>query len=399
MLELRKEQKELLIEQTRRMLDRAEAGMSTRDIMAHIYVEGLDGKTLEQGQMMADAIMESVAAFDSQYVQAQNNMSSWLDDSLNDMVKDMTAAEKCACWMKIAAAVTAADEALENGGSIDREKILGEIEDVTITEEQATAELEQELYNKAKAAIENSNVMMAALVAQEEAMERIDSSDAAAGLLLDLGSREVNFRAVASMIAYTNIKNGTFENIPVDMKLEQITTLVCAEIEQMRILSAVEEGKMPLETAKMLLSILGALAIVCLLPTAIGINIAVVSSLTSGLASIPVGAAGFLLMLHGMNEAFNWWNKQADRMVENSAAEIQQVNRGTKKLLSYLRETAIPEIKKHVHTVLTWLRKIVLRGKDGTAAPESVELDTYEANPDAPEEEDITDEVEWVPVD
>ena len=82
MLELRKEQKELLMEQTRLMLDRAGEGMSTRDIMAHIYVEGLDGKTLEQGRMMADAIIESVTAFDSQYAQACSNMSDWLEDSL-----------------------------------------------------------------------------------------------------------------------------------------------------------------------------------------------------------------------------------------------------------------------------------------------------------------------------
>lgn len=389
MLELRKEQKELLMEQTRLMLDRAEEGMSTRDIMAHIYVEGLDGKTLGQGRMMADAIMESVATFDSQYAQAQGNMNDWLEDSLKELVKDMTASEKCACWMKIAAAVTAADEALENGGTIDQKKILDEIEDVVITDEQATAELEQELFEKAKAAIENSNVMLAALAAQEETMDQIESSDAAAGLLLDLGSREVNFRAVASMIAYTNVKNGTFENIPVDMKLEQITTLVCTEIEQLRIVSAVEEGKMSLETAKLLLSILGAMAILCLLPTAIGINIAVVSSLTSGLASIPVGIAGTLLIFQGMKDAFEWWNKQADRMVESNAVEIQQASRGTKKLLSYLRETAIPNLKQRVHDALAWLRNKV----------KPSEQETREETPDVPEEEEISELVEWVPVD
>lgn len=389
MLELRKEQKELLMEQTRLMLDRAEEGMSTRDIMAHIYVEGLDGKTLEQGRMMADAIIESVAVFDSQYVQAQGNMGDWLENSLKEMVKDMTASERCACWTKIAAAVTAADMALENGGTIDRKKILDEIEDIVITEEQATAELEQELFEKAKAAIENSNVMLAALAAQEETIEQIESSNAAAGLLLDLGSREVNFRAIASMIAYTNVKNGTFENIPVDMKLEQITTLVCAEIEQLRILSAVEDGRMPLETAKLLLSILGVMAILSLLPTAIGINIIVVSSLTSGVAAIPVGIAGTLLIFQGMKDAFEWWKKQADRMVESNAAEIRQVSRGTKKLLSYLRETAIPNLKQRVHEALVWLRNKV----------KTSEQETSEETSAVPQEEETGELVEWAPVD
>lgn len=392
MVELSKEQKKRIMEQTRSALDRADAGMSTRDIMAHIYMEGLDSKTLEQGRMMADAVLESVTAFDSQYTQAKNNMDSWLDDALSAMVRDMSPAERCTCWLKIAAAVSAANDAMEAGGSFDRSEILASIEDMTITEDQATAELEAELYDRAKTAIENSNVLSAALAAQADTLETISSADAAAGLLLDMGSREIDFRAVASMIAYVNIKNGTFNNIPVDMKLEQITTLVCTEIEQMRILAGVEAGTMPLETAKLLLSILGALAIVCLLPSVIEFGMAVTVSLTSGLATIPVGAAVLLLMLHGMYEAFAWWNRQADRMVENASVQIPQISSGTKKLLAYVQDTILPEAKLALNAVWEQVKKL-LHKKDVSAEGVSEE----NVNEEAAEEPNETDAAEWVP--
>lgn len=391
MVELRKEQKERIMEQTRSALDRTRAGMDTRDIMAHIYVEGLDDKTLEQGRMMADAIIESVAVFDSQYTQAKNNMDEWLDDALSALVKDMIPAEKCTCWLKIAAAVAAANAAMEAGSSFDRSEIMASIEDMTIAEDQVTAELEAELYARAKTAIENSNVMPAALAAQADSLEAISNADAAAGLLLDMGSREIDFRAVASMIAYVNIKNGTFDNIPVDMKLEQITTLVCTEVEQARILAGVEAGTMPLETAKLLLSILGAIAIICLLPAVMELGMALAVSLTSGLATIPVGAAMLLLMMYGMYKAFEWWNRQADAMVEVASVQILQISRGAKKILAFLQDTVLPEVKRVMNSLWEQIKarfhKKPVNSEDGSACNTNEE---FAEDPD-------TAAVEWVP--
>lgn len=391
MIKLTKEQQERIMEQTRSALDRAEAGMCTRDIMAHIYMEGLENKTLEQGRMMADAILESVAAFDSQYSKAKDDLDGWLDESLAALVADMTPAEKCTCWLKIAAAVTAANSAMEAGGSFDRNEILASIEEMTVSEEQATTELEAELYTQAKAAIESSNVMPAALAAQDEVLEAISSADDAAGLLLDLGSREIDFRAIASMNAYVNIKNGTFENIPVDMKLEQVTTLVCTEVEQMRILAGVETGKMPLETAKLLLSILGTVAIICLLPTVLEFGLLLTVSLTSGLAMIPVGAAVLLLMLYGMSEAFDWWNRQADRIAENASVQIQQISRGTKKMMAYLQDTILPGAMLAIHTAWEQIKSIffkIVSRSENTSEQNTNEEFAEEAGAET---------VEWVP--
>lgn len=110
MLSLTDEQKKVLMEQAGNFLQQVQQGKSARDIMAQIYVDGLDNKTLSQGQVMADAIMESVNAFDCDYAEAKDDLGAWLDRNLKQLAQGKTAAERCAMWMKIAVAVNAVSD-------------------------------------------------------------------------------------------------------------------------------------------------------------------------------------------------------------------------------------------------------------------------------------------------
>ena len=60
----KKEQYERLTVETKAILEKLGEGKSARDVMAQIYVDNLEDKTLKQGELMADGILQSVKNFE-----------------------------------------------------------------------------------------------------------------------------------------------------------------------------------------------------------------------------------------------------------------------------------------------------------------------------------------------
>lgn len=58
MIKMTEEQKEKVMLNGREIMDSLSEGKSARDVMAELYVNNLDNKTLNQGYVMADAIFE-----------------------------------------------------------------------------------------------------------------------------------------------------------------------------------------------------------------------------------------------------------------------------------------------------------------------------------------------------
>ena len=79
------EQSKALMEQAQEIMNGIADGESTRDVMARLYVENLDDKTIAQGLVIADSIIESVKNFDASYKEAREN----LDDELIEQLKRM----------------------------------------------------------------------------------------------------------------------------------------------------------------------------------------------------------------------------------------------------------------------------------------------------------------------
>lgn len=380
MIKLNEKQKKALFEQTQTVIEQATEGKSTREIMATIYVDNLDSKTYEQGLMMADAVIDSVATFDAQYSDAKSDVDKWLDKTLNDIGENMSLSEKCTLWLKIATAVSMANDELKREGAFDNKNILNEIESLEISQEQATSELEKELYEKAKEAIQNSNVMLSIIAEQGESLKNAENEDSVAAILLDFGSREIDFRAIASMIAYTNVKNGTFDNIPVDMRLEQLTTLVCATVEEMRIADAVAKDEMELDTAKTLLSLLGMISAICMIPPAISIGTLVVTSLVNGLFVLPVMGAMTVLMLIGLKKGYIWWNKETSELVEQCAVTIQSVKESLETIKHSIKETVVPKCSSIIKSIWEKIKSMISRfkGRDKVEANEEEEIEEKE---------------------
>ena len=321
-----KEQIEMLKAEAASILKNIAEGQSVRDVMAQIYVDNLDEKTISQGQLMAGGILQSVERFDADYQKAREDIDRFIQRFQEKVEEDKDCVERCNYWLKLGAAVSAYTITLDGDGA-DQEKLFRELE---------------ELRSQAAEAIRNSGILLGTLVEQAEALEALDNAEKAAALLMDFGNREAEYRAVVSMLAYTKIKNGTFEGVPVDITAAQVTAIVCAEMEQARIMESVANGSLAVDFASSLLYILGAVLLVELALSVAATGIAFALTFLHLVFAIPASLMIAGLVLHLFNKANDAWQKQAKAVGRTVATGIRWVVKGMKAVAGFVTGTAIP---------------------------------------------------------
>ena len=359
-----KEQNDSLKAQVTEIMDNISEGKSVRDVMAQIYVDNLDEKTLQQGGIIADAILQSVKEFDADYQEAQEDLDRFIRKFQKKADEGKTCAERCNYWLKLSAAVSAAAAAMGDEGA-DREQILSEIEGLSVSEEEATPEREKALREMAAEAIRNSGVMLGGLVEQAEALENMADAEEAAGMLIDLGNQEIEYRAIATMLAYTKIKNGEFENMPADMTTAQVAAIVCAEAEQARIMEAVGKGSLAVDIASAMLTVLG---IVVLARFAIEIAVmgmAVAATIFESVLIIPACLMVVIGVFHLFGASANAWTEESKTIVRN-------IVKGIKAVAGFVTGNVIPGIVKTAVSILEKVKDLVSGEKSEDIVAEPV---------------------------
>lgn len=335
------EQIKRLNEEAKAVLDSVSEGESAREIMARIYVDRLEDKTPEQGFAMADAIVECVHNFDKDYMEAREDLDKYLRKFVKKAEKGKNVQERCDYWLRLAASVNAAAVAI-NDETADRNQLSEDIKNLSVPEEDATEEKAEELRNEALEAIRNSGILMLGIQQSAEELKEIESADETATLLTDIGIREIEARAVMSMIAYTEVKSGEYEDIPVDMTVEDVTTSVCITAEEISIAEGVENGTIHVEVAEILLNVLGIIAVVgtALLIAYIGFSV-----VTTFLIPFWIKKTLLIGMIYGL---ICLCGKLIEGLTENvpDAARVvvkgvKVICRGFKTLFSFLYEKVI----------------------------------------------------------
>jgi len=271
--------------------------------------------------------------------------------------------ERCNYWQKLAAAVSAANLAM-NDGEADREKILQEIEALTVSEEDATPELERELREKAAEALCNSGVMLSGLLEQAKEIEKLEQADEAAGLLIDLGNKELGYREIVSMLAYTKIKNGEFDNMPADMTAGQVATVVCAAIEQTRIQEAVGNGSIGIEIATGLLMILGTIVLVHFALLAAGVGIVFAAAMFGTILTIPACILVIAGTLHIFKKALDVWLEDSGKIIKATVAVAKYIAKGAVAVWHYAKEKVWPKLVSISKAVLASVRGVLAKAKE-----------------------------------
>lgn len=349
-----KEQMDIITAQSKEILEKIAEGTSVREIMAQLYVDNLDDKTIRQGTLMTDAIFENIAAFDRDYFLAKENLDMFIEGKLNAIAEGKSLDESCRLWLKLTAAISGANLIVSEDSHNDEKRVealLKEIEQIDISGE-TSPELEAELRAKTAEALKNSGLMLSTAVQMAEQKEIFDNADQAAAMLIDLGSKEVDYRAVSAMLAYVNIKNGTFDNFPAEMTIAQVSALVCASMEQVHILEEVSNGNIGEEMAADLLTVLGIVAAFWMFNIAIDISVLILPEILA----IPAIIMLFMWLWREFALIFERWEEDSKKIVHVVAIPIKLVFSGIKRLAVFSVSAVIPAVVEKSKELISYIK-------------------------------------------
>lgn len=364
-----------LMEQAKAMLEGIGEGQSVRDIMARHYADSLDDKTLDQGLIMADAMLEAVKDFDTDYHKAVEDMDGFIRRFQEEADQGKTCAERCNYWLRLAGALNAAGQVLSDSEA-DRDQILSQLDGLKVSEEEATPQLEEELRQRARDAMKESGILMTGIVANADVLEQVEGPEETAELLIDLGNQETEYRAMVAMLAYTHVKTGQMENIPVDMTAVQLTHLVCSQVEYIRIVNAVGKDY-TMEAAEMLLYALGLVVLVKVFTPLLFVTINLATEMFGALLLIPAMMMTTGLYLYAFDKAQEAWRTECGRIIRVSTVAVSHISRAARKLANYVKVSVFPGIGRAAKSIFNALIRLVTPSgtKEQTGQEETVEDD------------------------
>ena len=314
---------------------------STEDIVAEVYADAFEDKTVEQGRLIANSIVNSVRNFDIDYADAKVDVDHFIRKFQKGIDNGKSCYERCVYWRNFALAVTAATIKMnDNDSEIDR--IVRELEGINLTEEEADENYEEKLRMLAFDAIKSSNILTETLAIHSNELQSVSDADEAAQLLIDLGNEDVDYRSIVSMLVYIDTINGEYPDIPVDMTAGQIATLVCTEIEQIKIIDALERGDITFTIANSLLYILGVVAILEVTAAAAATAIAVVLSSFGTILAVPACLVAIAGILHLMFGGIKLWEKDSRKIMITVVKTARSIATAGRKLFSYMKDVLVP---------------------------------------------------------
>lgn len=249
MTKLTKEQLSMLEKEAKKVVGMVSEGKNTQEILSEIYVQNLEDKSKEQGDIMAEATIKAISEFDEAMEQALEDKEAFVDSFMAKMDEGKTPAERCTYWLRFTSALLAVsceDEA-------EKAEHLKNADALTVTDEKATPELEQELKANAKEALLNNTTLLNNLENFSDCVDQIAELDDTASVLTGLSKEKVDLRAVMSMLFYVKVMNGEIQDAPEDVTIDQIATAVCAGAEEVEVLEKLSAGKIAKDVAVFIL--------------------------------------------------------------------------------------------------------------------------------------------------
>lgn len=239
-------------------LTELKGGKSAVEVAQRMYLDRLPNKDDEIARMMAENCHDAVKAFYENFRAAQQDYAAWCENYLNEQTRGLTRAEACGklnrmyCTLTTIGAVRGAKteaEAEEIRAAMDQEAQRA------FTPDEATEELYAQLRDKVADALMDSGIA----ADQLDALSRIlENAGDELPVALNFGSMNADVMTVLSMQAYLDIKNGLYEDVPVDATMEQVVCSICGTASALEIAAKVESGEIDGSAACRLLKTLGA---------------------------------------------------------------------------------------------------------------------------------------------
>ena len=333
---------EAMKKEAEKILQAKTEGDGILDILAKIYADRLPDKTLAQGKIMGNAILQEIQSFDADYKTAQTDQDKFINDSLAKMNSGKMCSERCTFWLRVSEVVSCVASVNEDS---DKDKIFRELQKLSVTEEEASPEREQELMNKAAQAIKNSPIMLNAFIKHAKELETLQNLDETTKLFISIGSDEVEHRAIVSMLVYTACKNGEVDDVPPDLTAQQVTAAICAEFEQIKIAESVQNGNLAVDVAATLLFVLGTVVLVHFFAIAGALALAVIVNSFGLLLAVPALLMASFGLWRLWSVAIDAWSEDSRTIVKGVAVGIRFIISGLKSLGEFIFGKFLPKLQ------------------------------------------------------
>lgn len=325
-------------------ISKLQEGQSVRDVLMNLYISGLPDKTENQGEIMADRVIELVAGFTADCKAAIENFDAWFDQSMDKLLDGKDLAGRCVLLFQIAQSLTAVnattlDQHLKDA-KVDVASVISEMDEYTLDPAAATLELEAELREQVKQALTNNSIFAGQIGALTEMLDQIQTGSDAAETIVNYGIKSADIKAVAAMIAYVEAKKGNMEGIASNITLDEITIGVCAAFEVEQVAASVENGNVGEEAAHLIMQILGAVAAVYLVVNLSILTTTLVALMIPGVFGFIAGLLLGFAVAYTISEAVLGLSlKVADKAADFAIISVKALGRGFNKLGTWISRT------------------------------------------------------------
>ena len=328
------------------ILNQKAEGMAAREIMAHIYVDGLQDKTMEQGLVMADRALEAIVDFNRTYAEAVKQKDKAFEKLLEDILEGKSLTERCNILSALYAGARAANARMEGEDREVCDEILFEADEEPVTEDEATEELAQELKEKVLEAFQNTSILSRGMLRQADQVEELIAGQGISQMVVQIGEEEAEYEGILAMIAYVESKPADIKELPPDISIEETACIVAATIAQEQIIRRYTAGEIAMNAAVALLDILGFVLLLKLAAKLFVLGVSMATSLCGMIIAIPAVVFVGLAIMGVFGEAVKAWNGGARAAVNLTVSAVKlgagQADDAMRKVGEFVNNTAAP---------------------------------------------------------
>ncbi len=328
------------------ILNQKAEGMAAREIMAHIYVDGLQDKTMEQGLVMADRALEAIVDFNRTYAEAVKQKDKAFEKLLEGILEGKSLTERCNILSALYAGARAANARMEGEDREVCDEILFEADEEPVTEDEATEELAQELKEKVLEAFQNPSILSRGMLRQADQVEELIAGQGISQMVVQIGEEEAEYEGILAMIAYVESKTADIKELPPDISIEETACIVAATIAQEQIIRRYTAGEIAMNAAVALLDILGFVLLLKLAAKLFVLGVSMATSLCGMIIAIPAVVFVGLAIMGVFGEAVKAWNGGARAAVNLTVSAVKlgagQADDAMRKVGEFVNNTAAP---------------------------------------------------------
>ncbi len=328
------------------ILNQKAEGMAAREIMAHIYVDGLQDKTMEQGLVMADRALEAIVDFNRTYAEAVKQKDKAFEKLLEGILEGKSLTERCNILSALYAGARAANARMEGEDREVCDEILFEADEEPVTEDEATEELARELKEKVLEAFQNTSILSRGMLRQADQVEELIAGQGISQMVVQIGEEEAEYEGILAMIAYVESKTADIRELPPDISIEETACIVAATIAQEQIIRRYTAGEIAMNAAVALLDILGFVLLLKLAAKLFVLGVSMATSLCGMIIAIPAVVFVGLAIMGVFGEAVKAWNGGARAAVNLTVSAVKlgagQADDAMRKVGEFVNNTAAP---------------------------------------------------------